>query len=140
MAADLRKAERELTALLDTFDAGRVLREGVDTAIVGSPNVGKSTLMNLLAGCERSIVTPLPGTTRDVVEETVRLGDVVLRLSDTAGIRETQDLVEGLGVRRSKDRLASAALVLAVFDGSRTMTEDDREVAAVLPLVRLLPW
>lgn len=129
MAADLRKAEQELTTLLETFDAGRMLREGVDTAIVGSPNVGKSTLMNLLAGCERSIVTSLPGTTRDVVEETVRLGDVVLRLSDTAGIRETEDLVEGIGVRRSRDRLASAALVLAVFDGSRPMTEDDREVA-----------
>lgn len=129
MEQELQRAEDELAALLNTFDAGRVLREGVDTVIVGSPNVGKSTLMNRLAGYSRSIVTPLPGTTRDVVEETVRLGDVVLRLSDTAGIRETEDLVEGLGVRLSRERLASAALVLAVFDGSRPLTEEDRALA-----------
>ena len=129
MEESLREAEGELAALLDTFDAGRVLREGVDTVIVGSPNVGKSTLMNRLAGYNRSIVTPLPGTTRDVVEETVRLGDVVLRLSDTAGIRETADLVEGMGVRLSRERLASAALVLAVFDGSQPLTEADWALA-----------
>ena len=97
----LARAEESLSSLLATYDAGRVLREGVDTVIVGSPNVGKSTLMNWLAGCERSIVTPVAGTTRDVVEETVRLGDVVLRLSDTAGIRETNDAVESIGVQRA---------------------------------------
>lgn len=129
MEEELSWAERELAGLLDTFDAGRVLREGVDTVIVGSPNVGKSTLMNRLAGCQRSIVTPLPGTTRDVVEETVRLGEVVLRLSDTAGIRETTDVVEELGVRRTRERMACAALVLAVFDGSRPLTPEDRELA-----------
>lgn len=112
-----------------TYDAGRVLREGVDTVIVGSPNVGKSTLMNWLAGCERSIVTPVAGTTRDVVEETVRLGDVVLRLSDTAGIRETNDAVESIGVQRARQRMEQAALVLAVFDGSRPLSEDDRALA-----------
>ena len=118
-----------MRGLLDTYDAGRVLREGVDTVIVGSPNVGKSTLMNRLAGCERSIVTPLAGTTRDVVEETVRLGDVLLRLADTAGLRATEDEVESIGVRRAQSRMETAALLLVVFDGSRPLTEDDRRMA-----------
>ncbi len=117
---------RAVEGLLATFDAGRVVREGIDTAIVGSPNVGKSTLMNCLAGCERSIVTDIAGTTRDVVEETVLLGDVLLRLSDTAGIRDTDDRVETVGVERARRRLEQAALVLAVFDGSRPLSADDR--------------
>ena len=87
---DLADAQRELEGLLSGFDRGKVIREGVETVLAGRPNVGKSTLMNLLSGCERSIVTNIPGTTRDVVEETVRLGDVVLRLADTAGLRDTQ--------------------------------------------------
>ena len=91
------------------------MREGVDTAIVGRPNVGKSTLMNLLAGCERSIVTQYAGTTRDVVEDTVVLGDVLLRLADTAGIRQTNDPVESIGVDMARSRMQSAQLVLAVF-------------------------
>jgi len=125
----LHRADTELTALLSSYEAGRVLREGVDTVIVGSPNVGKSTLMNLLSGCERSIVTAIPGTTRDIVEETVRLGEVTLRLADTAGIRATGDEVEGIGVKLAQARLKSAALVLAVFDGSRPLTDDDRMLA-----------
>lgn len=96
--------------------------------IAGRPNVGKSTLMNLLSGCERSIVTELPGTTRDVVEETVLVGDVTLRLSDTAGIRSTEDLVEQIGVNRAKDRVQTADLVLAVFDASQELNEDDRNL------------
>ena len=125
----LRRADGELTALLSSYEAGRVLREGVDTVIAGSPNVGKSTLMNLLSGCERSIVTAIPGTTRDIVEETVRLGEVTLRLADTAGIRVTGDEVEGIGVKLAQARLESAALVLVVFDGSRPLTGDDRLLA-----------
>ena len=129
LGPQLTAARDAVQALLDTYDAGRVLREGVDTVIVGSPNVGKSTLMNRLAGCERSIVTPLAGTTRDVVEETVRLGDVLLRLADTAGLRATEDEVESIGVRRAQSRMETAALLLVVFDGSRPLTEDDRRMA-----------
>lgn len=121
----LQSLSAVLENLLSTFDAGRVLREGIDTAIVGSPNVGKSTLMNLLAGCERSIVTPVAGTTRDIVEETVRLGDVLLRLSDTAGLHDTDDPVETIGVQRAGQKLETAALVLAVFDASRPLNESD---------------
>ena len=87
-------ARKEMDTLVSQFDAGRAIREGVDTVIAGRPNVGKSTLMNLLSGCERSIVTQFAGTTRDIVEETVLLGDVALRLADTAGIRNTNDPVE----------------------------------------------
>lgn len=129
----LETAAADLKSLLSTYDAGRVLREGVETAIVGSPNVGKSTLMNLLAGCERSIVTDIAGTTRDVVEETVRVGDVCLRLADTAGIRHTADRVEAIGVERSRRKLEQAALILAVFDGSRPLTDDDRQLIDTLP-------
>lgn len=94
----LENAVFALDGLLSSYDSGRIIRNGIDTAIVGRPNVGKSTLMNLLAGCERSIVTDVAGTTRDIVEESVRLGDIVLRLSDTAGIRETGDIVENAGL------------------------------------------
>ena len=129
LAPRLSSARDAIRGLLDTYDAGRVLREGVDTVIVGSPNVGKSTLMNWLAGCERSIVTPIAGTTRDVVEETVRLGDVLLRLADTAGLRAAEDEVESIGVRRARSRMETAALLLAVFDGSRPLSGDDRRMA-----------
>ena len=117
-----------LSELLRQFDAGRAIREGVETVILGRPNVGKSTLMNLLSGCERSIVTDVAGTTRDVVEETVRLGDVLLRLADTAGLRETDDPVEKIGVDRAKKKLSTAGLVLAVFDGSQPLAEEDRRL------------
>ncbi|MBO5929596.1 MAG: tRNA uridine-5-carboxymethylaminomethyl(34) synthesis GTPase MnmE [Clostridia bacterium] len=129
----LIEAQTTLSSLLSTYDVGKLLREGVDTAIVGSPNVGKSTLMNILSGCERSIVTPIAGTTRDVVQETVRVGELFLRLSDTAGIHHTDDAVEAIGVERSRRQLESAALVLAVFDGSRPLLPDDLELIEQLP-------
>lgn len=116
----------KLQALLKTYDMGQIVKEGIDTVIAGSPNVGKSTLMNLLSGTEKSIVTDIPGTTRDIVEDTVTVGDVILRLSDTAGIRETENTVEKIGVNRAKSRLENCGLVLAVFDSSRELTEDDK--------------
>ena len=126
LTSRLAAADRALTQLLDAFEAGRILRDGVDTVILGRPNVGKSTLMNALAGCERSIVTSVPGTTRDVVEESVKLGELVLRLADTAGLRDTADPVERIGVDRARTRLATAGLVLAVFDGAAPLDADDR--------------
>lgn len=121
----LRSVEEKLSALLATFDQGRIFREGVETVIAGRPNAGKSTLMNLLAGCQKSIVTQYAGTTRDIVEETVLLGGVPLRLADTAGLRETDDPVETIGVRAARERLKTAQLVLAVFDASQPLTDDD---------------
>ena len=122
---ELTAVREDLQALTADYDRGRIVREGVATAIVGRPNVGKSTLFNCLSGCERSIVTNIAGTTRDVVEESVRLGDITLRLSDTAGIRETDDIIEGIGVEIAWKTVESAELVLAVFDGSCPLTADD---------------
>lgn len=127
--AVLEAAVSNLEKLLDSYESGRIVREGADTVIAGRPNVGKSTLMNLLAGCERSIVSDTAGTTRDVVEESVRLGDIVLRLSDTAGIHDTEDTVESIGVDRAKKKLDSADLILAVFDVGSPITDEDRELA-----------
>ena len=121
--------EQELDALIQSYDAGAVLREGVDCAIVGKPNAGKSTLLNLLAGFDRAIVTPVAGTTRDVVEQAVQLGDVRLNLFDTAGLRQTEDEIEAEGIRRSWKKLEEAGLILAVFDGSERPTREDMELA-----------
>ena len=121
--------EQELDALIQSYDAGAVLREGVDCAIVGKPNAGKSTLLNLLAGFDRAIVTPVAGTTRDVVEQAVQLGDIRLNLFDTAGLRQTEDEIEAEGIRRSWKKLDEAGLILAVFDGSERPTREDMELA-----------
>lgn len=128
MLITLGKAVSELKKILKTYDEGKILREGIDTAIIGKPNVGKSTLMNLLLGYERSIVTEIAGTTRDIVEESARLGDIVLRLSDTAGIRETGDVVENIGVSLSLKKLDSAQLVIAVFDNSKELSHEDFQI------------
>ncbi len=112
--------------LISTYDTGRIIREGINCAIVGKPNVGKSTLMNLLCGSDRSIVTDIAGTTRDVVENTVTVGDITLNLADTAGIHETDDTVEKFGVDRAKEKIDNAELLLAVFDSSVPLDNDDR--------------
>ncbi|MBR6070702.1 MAG: tRNA uridine-5-carboxymethylaminomethyl(34) synthesis GTPase MnmE [Ruminococcus sp.] len=123
--AELTEIRAELESLVRNYDSGRIIREGVATAIVGRPNVGKSTLFNCLSGCERSIVTEIAGTTRDVVEETVRLGDIVLRLSDTAGIHDTDDIIEGMGIDIAEKTAENAELVIAVFDGNCPLSADD---------------
>lgn len=117
-----------LNGLLSKFDAGKAITDGVETAIVGKPNVGKSALMNMLSGFSRSIVTDIAGTTRDIVEQTVRVGNVVLRLADTAGIRESDDVVEAIGVDMAKTRIERATLILAVFDGSSKLDQSDKEI------------
>ena len=124
----LRSSAKELEKLLNTYGQGRILRQGVSAAIVGKPNVGKSSLLNAMAGYDRVIVTDIPGTTRDTVEETVMLGSTRLRLIDTAGIRETSDTVEAIGVERSKKAVEEADLVLFVCDGSQELTAEDEAI------------
>ena len=131
IAAALRDAAGRLDRLLDTCRRGQVLKSGVRTAIAGRPNAGKSSLLNALAGYERAIVTDIPGTTRDTVEESVLCGGVLLRLIDTAGIRETEDAVERLGVERSRQAIASAELVIVLIDGTGDITAEDREILAL---------
>lgn len=132
----LRRADEALTRLLVTCGRGRLLKSGVRTAIVGRPNVGKSSLLNALAGYDRCLVTDIPGTTRDTVEESVLCGGVLLRLIDTAGIHETEDTVEKLGVERSKAALEAADLILAVVDGAEGPSPKD---TAILDLASHCP-
>ena len=128
----LETAKAKLDALINAYGAGAVLRRGVDCVLLGRPNVGKSTLLNLLAGFDRAIVTPVAGTTRDVLEQAVQLGDLRLNLFDTAGVRdvgEEGDAIEAEGIRRSWKKLEEAGLVLAVFDAGAPLTEDDLAIA-----------
>lgn len=118
----------KLDSLLQTADKGRILREGVRTAIVGRPNVGKSSLLNALLHEQRAIVTEIPGTTRDVLEESINLGGIALTIVDTAGIRETSDAVEKIGVARSRAALEQADLILFVLDVSDPITSEDQEL------------
>lgn len=118
--------------LLKTAAQGKILREGIVTAIVGRPNAGKSSLLNSLAQENKAIVTDIPGTTRDIIEETVSLSGIPLRLLDTAGIRETSDVVERIGVERSRGALNEADLILLVLNGAEPLQEDDRKLIAEL--------
>ena len=124
----ITEAQRSLQRLLDSYGRGRLMNAGLPAAIIGRPNVGKSSLLNALLGYERAIVTAIPGTTRDTIEEKLRIGGLVLRLIDTAGLRESSDEVEQLGVERSRRATEQAELVLAVIDGSAPLGEEDREV------------
>lgn len=125
LCRELSEVQKDLSSLIENYDCGRIIREGVSAAIIGRPNVGKSTLFNCLSGCERSIVTDIAGTTRDVVEESVKIGDIVLRLADTAGIRKTDDIIEGIGVDIAEKLIDSSELIIAVFDGNSPLAEDD---------------
>ncbi len=125
--------QKKIQPLIATASTGRILREGLMTAIIGKPNVGKSSLLNALLREERAIVTDIPGTTRDAIEEYADLDGVPLRIIDTAGIRETSDTVEKLGVEKSKAYIAKAQLVLALFDSSRPLDTEDEEILALLP-------
>ena len=132
----LSDAQAQLERLLATFSRGRVMRTGVRAAILGRPNAGKSSLLNALVGYDRAIVTDVPGTTRDTLEERCTLGGVLLRLTDTAGLRETEDMVEALGVERARQAAAEAALAVAVFDASEPLSDED---AAVIETARRVP-
>ena len=127
-AGTLRTNAKALYELLQTYGQGQIIKQGVTVAIVGKPNVGKSSLLNALAGYERVIVTEIAGTTRDTVEETVMLGSTRLRLIDTAGIHQTNDRIEAIGVDRSKQAVENADLVLFVCDGSAPLSDEDRDV------------
>ena len=126
----LLSVQERLSVLIDTYKTGRAINEGISTVIAGKPNVGKSTLYNLLVGEDAAIVTDIAGTTRDILERTVALGRVTLKLTDTAGVRSAEDLdkVEEIGIERSKDRIGSSELILAIFDLSRKLDESDLEL------------
>lgn len=119
---------RDLEKILANSEKGRILKDGLNTAIVGKPNVGKSSLLNLMLGEERAIVTDIPGTTRDIIQEFLDIGGIPLKIYDTAGIRQTQDTIEKLGVERAEKVLEQAELVLFVLDGSENLTKTDRDI------------
>ena len=135
MLDTLRTSQQELEALLATFSRGQLLKLGVPAVILGRPNAGKSSLLNALLGYDRAIVTDVAGTTRDTVEEKVQVGHVLLRLCDTAGLRDTGDAVERLGVQRTRDAARQAALALLVLDGSRPLTAEDEDAIATAAAV-----
>ena len=132
LSEKMASVEEELRRLLDTFDDGRVMTEGVRTVILGKPNAGKSTLMNVLAGEEKAIVTDIAGTTRDTLEETIRLRGITLRVVDTAGIRDTEDVVEKIGVSRAMEAAKNADLIIYVVDGSTELDENDRNIIRLI--------
>ncbi len=126
--AELHAAIAELKRLADSYSGGKLLHGGIPAAIIGRPNAGKSSLLNAVLGYDRAIVTNIPGTTRDTIEEKLRLGGVLLRLTDTAGLRETDDEIERLGVMRSHEAMENAELVIAVIDGSGDVSAEDEEI------------
>ena len=126
--SQLASAIAELKRLHDSYSGGKLLQGGIPAAIIGRPNAGKSSLLNAVLGYDRAIVTNIPGTTRDTIEEKLRFGGVLLRLTDTAGLRETDDEIERLGVMRSHEAMENAELVIAVIDGSGDFTHEDADI------------
>ena len=126
------ECKERIEHLLDTADNGKILKEGIDTVIVGKPNAGKSSLMNVLLKKERAIVTDIAGTTRDVLEEQMNLNGITLNISDTAGIRDTEDIVEKIGVDKAKDYLVNADLIIYVVDSSTPLDENDEKIMEMI--------
>jgi len=126
--ADLQKITKTLAAMASTFQAGKLLREGLKVALVGRPNVGKSSVFNALLGTDRAIVTEIAGTTRDQLHEKLTINNIPISLIDTAGLRETSDTVESIGVERSKRAMIDADLVIVLLDGSENLTDEDKEI------------
>jgi len=122
----------ELQELQDTFENGRMIKEGIRTVIVGKPNVGKSSLLNILSGSDRAIVTDMPGTTRDTIEEQIRLGGMLINLVDTAGIRKTENQIEQIGVKKAKQHAEECDLVIYMIDASQPLDTDDKEIIKLL--------
>ena len=134
LCADLEQLRKEMQALVDTFHDGRMIHEGISLCLIGSPNVGKSSLMNTLLDKERAIVSPIPGTTRDTLEDHMRLNGLNFKLMDTAGIRITDETIELEGIRRSKEAMQKADLILLVLDASRPLDEQDLWLLGQMPL------
>ena len=132
LTSRLSAALRELNAMAQTYERGRATRSGLSAVILGRPNAGKSTLLNRLVGSDRAIVTPIPGTTRDIVRETIEIGGLPVTLADTAGLRETADVVEDIGVRRAREAARSADIVLYLVDGTTGITREDEAELAML--------
>lgn len=128
LSEGLSAVEDKIQALLATADTGRIIKEGLSVAIIGKPNVGKSSLMNALLRETRAIVTEIPGTTRDTIEEVISIRNIPVRLTDTAGIRQTDDIIEKIGIEKSKESFNKADLVIFVVDGSRALDEEDEEI------------
>lgn len=119
---------KETKALIKTFEEGRIIREGIEAAIIGKPNVGKSSLLNALAQKEKAIITEIPGTTRDIIEEFIEVGGIAVKILDTAGLRDTDDFIEKIGIDRTKSAIEKADLIMLVLDGSEELKEEDREI------------
>lgn len=132
LETDLQDVEREVTLLLDSAQTGRIMQEGLSVAIIGKPNVGKSSLMNSLLGEGRAIVTAIPGTTRDTIEEHLSIRGIPIRLTDTAGIRETEDVIEQMGIEKSKESFNQADLIIFIVDSSRPLSPEDEEIMKLL--------
>ena len=138
LSKELAQVKQRIERLLSTADEGRIIREGISTAIVGRPNVGKSSLLNQLLGEERAIVTEIEGTTRDTLEEYVDIGGVLLKLIDTAGIRNTEDVVEKIGVDKAREVIETADLILLLIDGATGLEQEDRDIISNLEGKRVI--
>jgi tRNA modification GTPase len=137
-AARIASALTETSAMADTYRRGRATNAGLSAVILGRPNAGKSTLLNRLVGTDRAIVTPIPGTTRDIVRETIEIGGLPVTLADTAGLRESTDVVEGIGIERAREAARSADIILYLVDAATGLTEEDRQELAALGDVLLI--